>query len=463
MIRATIFLLKLILLGAAAIWAAENPGVVSVDWLGYNVQAHVGFVLVAGLLLLFAALAVHRILLWFVALPKNWKKKRQLKRMETGYHALARGLVACAIGDSREAMQLSKRVRQLIPQDRGLASLLDAQVARLQGDTDKAVFAYESMLKNKDMAFLGLRGLMVTAMENRHDDDALKYARLAHQRYPKQPWILQSLYHLELIHENWDEALALLPKLEKFASYGEARASQDRIAIYLAQAKYNDRINLPERALRQAARAHKIDASHVPAAAFLAELYIRKQEKRAATKVIEACWRKNPHPELADLWQKLSPDNTKKNPSAKLQWFEKLIVLAPEAAESQIATARAALEDRLWGDARKYLQVAEQIEPTARLYKLFAELEESQGRGQDAKKWYERAADAPAGKMWICRETGRIFDHWMVTTPGEDLFNTIVWDYPDAVRRQIRVTTRSASAPVLSGDMFLPIASPAAA
>ena len=40
---------------------------------------------------------------------------------------------------------------------------------------------------------------------------------------------------------------------------------------------------------------------------------------------------------------------------------------------------------------------------------------------------WEKAADAAADKVWICRETGRIYDRWSPIAEPHGSFNTIVW------------------------------------
>ena len=47
MIRLLLFLVKLTLFVAAAVWLANRPGLVTVNWLGYEVTTSVGLVVLA--------------------------------------------------------------------------------------------------------------------------------------------------------------------------------------------------------------------------------------------------------------------------------------------------------------------------------------------------------------------------------------------------------------------------------
>jgi uncharacterized membrane-anchored protein len=85
------------------------------------------------------------------------------------------------------------------------------------------------------------------------------------------------------------------------------------------------------------------------------------------------------------------------------------------------------------------------------LYRLWARLAERLGHSEEARRWLEKAADAPQGKVWTCLETGRIYDKWTAVAEPHGAFNTIRWDYPRA-----RVLTRQ-SGPGASGELlFVP-------
>ena len=93
----------------------------------------------------------------------------------------------------------------------------------------------------------------------------------------------------------------------------------------------------------------------VPAAAHLASLLTARGENRRAAGVIEKTWQKTPHPELVGTYQtaRAADDGI-----ARVRAFQDLAKHNPEHAESHIAIAAAALEARLWGEARSHLATA---------------------------------------------------------------------------------------------------------
>ena len=48
----------------------------------------------------------------------------------------------------------------------------------------------------------------------------------------------------------------------------------------------------------------------------------------------------------------------------------------------------------------------------------------------------EKAADAPASKVWTCKVSGRIYERWLAIAEPHGSFNSIVWDYPVASSQQ---------------------------
>ena len=431
MLRAIWFAVKLGLLVAVAVWVANRPGYVDISWLGYDVRAQVGFVLLALLLSLSLLLILHRIFLGIVNFRKFLKRRSEEKRRTKGYKALTLGLSAVAAGDAKIANYQAFRMRKLIPDDRGLSYVLEGQAARLNGDDDAACGAFEKLLKNEDTAFLGLRGLITIAVEKGDTAQALSYARHVSKKHARQPWVARAVYDLELRDGQWQNALVTLKKAEKNKIITPERAHSDRIAIYLQQAEVALALNKTGEAQRFFAKALKLDPHYAPTAINFARYCIIQNKRRKAVSVIEQAWKENPHPELAALWGKLVPAaKKKKGMPARFHWFEKLVALKPDSAEGLIAAAEACVDENLWGEARHYLERAQKYEQSARLYNVWVVLAEAQGNDEESREMMKKAASAKAGKVWTCTETGRVYARWSPIAEPHGAFNTIIWGYP---------------------------------
>jgi HemY protein len=104
-----------------------------------------------------------------------------------------------------------------------------------------------------------------------------------------------------------------------------------------------------------------------------------------------------------------------------------------QSVYGHLALAGEAIEQSLWGEARESLKRAEDIQPAPSVYKMHAKLEEKATKNDEAvEKWLEQAAQAPAERVWVCRESGQVYDHWSPLALPHGSFNTIEWGFPAA-------------------------------
>ncbi len=437
MFRAIWFLIQVGLVVAAAVWISQRPGFVVVEWLDYKLSAQIGIFLLGIAVIVVAALTLYKILSAIASVPGRIMGLRAESARRRGYRTLTRGFVAIAAGDAKAATKMARHTRTLLPDDTGLPILLEAQAARLRGEEGMARISFEQLLKDKDASFFGIRGLLKSALDVGDAQGALNYARKAQAAHPKQPWVLNTVYELELRNRLWNDAMKTLSKIEKYKAQPADKIRHDMIVLLLLQAQQDEAQGMTGDMMRKLERAYKLDPYYVPSTVRLAGRYIAKGKDRKAAAVIEKAWKENPHPDLLTLWDALAPENKPSDLTRRLRWYEKLVAIKPDSAEGQMAAARAALMDGLYGEAKAYLTIAEQIEPSARLYKLRAQVEEqSTHNDKKVREWLEKAADAPASKVWTCRETGAVYESWSPVAEPHGAFGTIVWGYPSAQGRR---------------------------
>lgn len=422
------FMIKTAILIAAGVWLALRPGFINISFLDYDVRMQTGAGLLAAYVVLLAVLFMHRLYLALADIPRAWRRYHERKRYQKGLQAVSLGLSAVAAGDAKVASYQAHRARTMLPDDKGLSLFLSAQAARLRGDTDAARENFQRLVDHRDTAFLGLRGLMVTAMEGGDVEKALSLSREALALHPRQPWVLLLVYQLTLRTHQWAEAEKILRQAQKVKAISFEQGRSDQIALNLQQSDEALHRGELQASLRFAKKAQTLDPSFVPSALRLAKMYRDEGHRRAAVKVIEACWRVHPHPELISLWDTLAPEKKNNDMAVRLRWYERLVAIKPDSVESQIAVARVAIEDGLWGEARQYLAMAEKLQPNARLYRLWARFAERQHQPEESRHWLEKAADARPDKVWVCKETGRIYDRWHAVAEPHGSFNTIIWD-----------------------------------
>lgn len=392
------FLVKLGIIGALAIFFANEPGRASFEWQGYAIDMPVG--VFALIVFLFILLFVYgeRMRQAVFRFPGRWRAQRKAIREMKGYRALTLGMVAIAAGDADESRRQTRRARDLLT-DAPLTKLLQAQTARLTGNDDAAQKYFEEMREDPEIAFLGIRGLMNQALRAGDQARALELAEEARKLRPGARWVLTELLDLQMEAGQWDRAVATLDEAERTGAITAEDAAPLQVRISLHRAKRLSDDGDTAGALKAARAAMKADPNDVDSIVAAADLMRRSGQARKAEKLVTAAWKDNPVPALAKAYKSLAPDNA--TPLSEVKRFEALLAINPDAPEGHIALAEASLQASLWGEARTHLQKATKIlgdPPPAHLCRLWASLEESEhGDLTKAHAWLMRATEADDG------------------------------------------------------------------
>lgn len=450
MIRFALYSVALAVVLIAAGWFAVNPGNVTIDWLGYRIEAPVGLLaLGVGTIALLLTMLL-RFWIFVVTAPSRLAAWRAIRRRRLGYAALSRGMVAVAAGDPAAARLQARRAEALIAAgETPLPLLLAAQAAQLEGDEREAQRYFTLMVQRPETEFLGLRGLLSQAARAGDMPRALTLARRAYELKPNTPWVLTALFDLLIRQGEWRAAEEIVERAEKRKVLAPARAKRDLAILAHAQSLQAERNGHEADALRFARRGHRLTPNLAPLATRLAALLIRDGHKREAAKIIEQTWPLSPQPELARLYAEARPES---DPLKRLSQMERLTKLAPDHLESHLALARAAMTAGLWGKARGELTAATGLggregagsdgagkgaagadsgDSPARAFRLLAELEEAErGDGAAARHALERAGFARPDETWTCRDCGARALDWTPLCPGCQAFDTLEWASP---------------------------------
>lgn len=430
MLRLVIFLLVSGVLAWAAVWIADHPGTVAVQWLDRELVLSVGTVVTLTILFAVAVVLLFELLRWLVGLPRRIRVARSSRRELRGHEAITRGLLAAAAGDVSGARGYAREAERYLPSSAGLL-LLGAQTAQLEGKEEVAHLKFRQMLERRDGEFVGLRGLLGQAMKAGEFDEALELARRAYRRSPTTPWVLTTLFDLLTRAEKWDEALALVAEMQSQKLLTDQQARHRRAVLHHLTATRLKREDRIDEALAQARKAIKAAADFAPAVVLGAELAMQLGRRRLALQMLEESWRAAPHPDTGHAYARLDPTET---PAQRAQRIDsRLAPLAREHPETLLLQAEAAIEAQQWETARSRLETALQREGTARVYRLFAEYERaSSGDNAKAQEWLARAADASPDKAWICEDTGERLPEWRPFSPS-GRFDAVHWGVPPRV------------------------------
>lgn len=436
-LRLLLYIIAIVLAAVGMARLADTPGDVQLNWMGWQIETSVMFLIFAvGVLVLGVFLFFH-LLDSIVSFPTRFRRARKLEHHEQGLSVLTEAFAALAVSDLATAKKLTRRAERLLGAP-PITHLLAAQLARLEGDSEDATAHLKPLLEHKETRFLAARGLLEEARKSGDMEKAIAYAEEAENIRPDSSFAALSLIDLYTHEQRWQQAQNVIRKAKKHRAL-----SADEAKRYLALVEYEHAQNLFIReeydiALRYAKSAHKALPDMVPITLLLMRIYARMDNKRQIAATIARTWKVAPHPSLALLYKKLFMDES---PARRLKRVQALVAHNPDDIESQIAVAEAALDDGQFDMARNHLKIALSKQETPRICKLMARLEETQHKSKEkAEEWLERAVKSNIGPSWTCESCKSITDKWTLHCPECGDFDTINWqvnrlNFVDTARR----------------------------
>jgi HemY protein len=411
----------------AAVWLAEQPGSITAEWHGWRLDTNVGVILIVLVVLILLSVGAWLLYRWIIGAPgalfDTWGESKRRR----GYQALTQGLAAVAAGDGAEAQKNARKAEALLSEP-PLTLLLSAQAAQLTGDRDGAKRAFNAMLDDEQMAFLGLRGLIAQSLRDGDQGQALAYAERAFKLRPQTPWVVHSLFDMQAQIGRWREAQDTLDAglRRKVVTADKGRTLKALLLVERSRAAERDGSDAD--ALALAREGFGLAPERIAVSSRLAELQIKTGDGRRAMRTLERGWALAPHPDLAALYLKASGEN---DALKRVGIVRKLAAQKPDDLESNLALAQAALDAGLWGEARRYLDAAGGTNPPVRVCRLMAEVEErAQSDQAKVHEWLARAATAPADKAWRCAACGAHHEAWHSVCESCGAFGTLHWRAP---------------------------------
>jgi HemY protein len=410
-----------------AVWLAERPGAVTAEFRGWRLDTSVGALMVAVVVLILLCIGGWLLYRWIVGAPfallEGWGESRKKR----GYRALTQGLAAVAAGDAGEAQRNARKAEQLLA-DPPLTLLLSAQAAQLAGDRAGAERAFNAMLGDEQMAFLGLRGLIGQALRAGDQARALGYAERAFKLRPQTPWVVHSLFDMQAQIGQWKAAQETLDTglRRKVVTADRGRTLKALVLVERSRAAERDGNSADAHAL--AREAFDLAPERIAVTQRLAELQIKNRDTKRALKTLERGWALSPHPDLAELYLKAAGES---EALKRIAIIRRLVSQNPDDIESHLALAKASLDAGLWGEARRHLETAGGTSPSARVCRLMADVEErAQSDQAKVHDWLARAADAPADRSWRCTACGAHHESWRPVCENCGAFGTLQWRAP---------------------------------
>ena len=427
MLRTIIWFVVAIAAMLGAVWLAERPGSVTAEFRGWRLDTSVGVLMISVIVLILVSIGGWLLYRWIVGAPgallEGWGESRRRR----GYRELTQGLAAVAAGDGVEAQKHARKAEQLLSEP-ALTLLLSAQAAQLNGDRDGARRAFNAMLEDDQMAFLGLRGLIGQSLRDGDQGQALSYAERAFKLRPQTPWVVHSLFDMQAQVGQWKTAQETLESgiRRKVVSADKGRSLKALLEV--ERSREAEREGRASDALALARQAFGLAPERIAVTQRFAELQIKAGDSKKAMKTIERGWSVAPHPDLAALYLEASGET---EALKRIGVVRRLAGQNASDIESHLALAQASLDAGLWGEARRHLDTAAGTNPSTRVCRMMAEVEERAQTGPEkVREWLGRATDAPADRAWRCASCGAHHEAWRPVCESCGAFGTLQWRAP---------------------------------
>lgn len=395
----------MVLVGTALVWLAERPGIITLHWLGQDIEISVLFGIIALLVVVATSLIViwtlRRIWLAPSALRGSLKSRRQKK----AYESLSRGIIAAGAGDGASAARHAAAAGDTLKNE-PLVHLLKAHAAQLRGDKAEVTRLFGGMSQNEDTALFGLRGLYTQARDRGDWQEAQVHARAAHRRNGRLAWAQQAMLHSMTKNGDWRGAANIIEQMTKSGSLTKIEAAKKQAALLCAAAlavETSDKVD----ALKLASEAHALDASLAPAALVMARLYRSQGQPKRALKALRETWDKQPQRDLAVLAAEAIADS----PEDKFERVRSLVGKEPASVEGRFALAHAAITAKRFDAARQHLLDGHSAGACA----MMAQIEEASGDHTKARSWLVRGLSAAADPVWM--SDGVALAQWSPISP----------------------------------------------
>ena len=422
MTRLVISLALILLLAALSAWLVDLPGSVTMTVAGRVVQTSVaGLALLALLLMTVAGGTV-----WLVGWLRQWTpligREAVLKRQRRGLKRLNESLVALAAGDHSLAGRLVEEAEILLP-SQPMLHLVAAEAALRSGDHTSAASRYRALSDSADGRLVGLRGLIGEARHQGRAAEALRLAREALRENRKSPWVLETLFELEVAAGEWLSARATLKKRLDMGFVDRDQSARHSGALHFAQAQ-EARLRGDMATARKGFRASLSERTDfIPAIAALARLDMEESKVSRAEKHLSEAWAKAPHPGLARAWARLDEAESRAD---WLKRVRRLIARNADHLESRLLLATALTQAGDLEDARGLLDRLTAESPSRRMWSARLALARMAGEPTAS---FEAAMDGAAqAAVWICGRCGGAMEAWAPSCTHCGGFDTLDWE-----------------------------------
>jgi HemY protein len=409
--------------GAAwlAVWLADHPGVVTIDFQGLRFYSSFAELALIGFILSVLAGGLVWLTGWLRRDMPFFGSNQVIKRQARGLKMLNQSLVALSAGDHKLAGRLAGQAEALLP-PQPMVHLIAAEAAQRGGDHPAAAKRFAALEEMEEGRLLGLRGLLAEAKRTGRESEALRLARVAFEENRKSPWVLKTLFSLEVAAGNWVEADAALKKVMQEGLLEKDTGTQHQGALAYAEAMESSLRGDKPAARKGLKKALSLRSGFVPATVALARLEFSDGNKKRAEKLVMGAWSSDPHPGLAKLYKEFDISE------AKSDWLKRAKLLVdkkPDHPASLLLLTDALMDAGEYDAAKPVLEKLVKESPTRDAWQFRLAL--AHVLKEDPDPIEAALAHADDGALWQCGDCGHKPNGWSPLCSHCDGFDTIMW------------------------------------
>jgi len=389
------FIFILISIFTVGFFIVKDTWMVTLQGFGYELKASV-LILIVGAFLLFYLIHLLKKPFGWWGRCQNWFAKRKQDQKEA---FLLLALKTVLDKNSESVKQLLKQKNKFFDRKSDENYILEALF-------NPTPHTFEQLIHRENTELAGIKGLLDYAQEDGNWTEAGRLLQKAAEKYEKEPWVWDSLWTVQILQNDWYEALNTLERLK-------AQGQVDK-------AEYAKRKSLLLLKLGRVAEAYKLNPDNQ--AIILA--YARSEPQKA-DKLIRHLWSKEPCMDAFNIyWQTIATEK----PSKQTKAIDKLVRENPKHRLSLWVLIETAIKQESWGPAKGYLSDYLAMYPlTAQIAHLMAEVERQGWHHlEEAQKWELKALEAPSEKGWICSACGHRTDTWEIVCPACNAFGEVI-------------------------------------
>lgn len=393
MLRMAMLLIVAVAAALFALWGAQSPGLVTIEWFGQRIETTALFSVIALALGLAVLLPVLGFLLDAGGRMTFASERARRQRADD---ALAKALIAFDGGEMRQGMEHAIMAGKVLEEPR-LVQVLRARAAEAKGDAFELERICTEMLAHAETELLGRKGLLDLALSKEDRTAALAHAQAALKLSQSAGWPALALAELRLQAFDWLGALEALDEAERRQAVQPEFCKRRRAVLLCAAASRCERDRDLPKAVDLAVRATRSAAALTPASILAARLLRGQGEIWKAVSVLEEAWAAAPHPAIAAAYRDVRADA---GANERMQSLEALAKTRPDHRESKLLTAELAMERQDWSLAWDSLDHAYRLLPSSRVCGLFATLCRARGDEANTRHWVGQAICAPREPDW---------------------------------------------------------------